>query len=59
MPHIYNDVHKLEGKPPVGDGDCVALVQTLTDVGWTGKLAAMGTSHRRRVRQGRHRHSHV
>ena len=36
MPHIYNDVHKLEGKPPVGDGDCVALVQTLTDVGWTG-----------------------
>lgn len=36
MPHIYNDVHKLEGKPPIGDGNCVALVQELTDVGWTG-----------------------
>lgn len=36
MPHIYNDVHKLEGKPLIGDGNCVALVQQLTDVGWTG-----------------------
>ncbi|MEV4781460.1 BPSL0067 family protein [Burkholderia sp. LMU1-1-1.1] len=36
MPHIYNDVQKLEGKPVVGNGDCVALVQALTDVGWTG-----------------------
>ena len=36
MPHIYNDVHKLTGKPLIGDGNCVALVQNLTDVGWTG-----------------------
>ena len=36
MPHIYNDVHKLVNQPLVGTGDCVALVQKLTDVGWTG-----------------------
>lgn len=35
MPHIYNDVHKLEDQPIVGNGDCVALVQKFTDVGWT------------------------
>jgi len=32
MPYIYNDVQKLEGKPIVGNGNCVALVQALTDV---------------------------
>lgn len=37
MPHIYNDIHSLVGKPLVGGGDCVLLVQSLTDVGHTTK----------------------
>lgn len=41
MPHIYPDVRKLEGKPLIGDGNCVALVQQLTDVGWTGSWRPM------------------
>jgi hypothetical protein len=36
MPHIYHDAHQLEGKLRVGNGDCVALVQAYTAVGWTG-----------------------
>ena len=36
MPHIFSEVHTLEGSPPVGNGNCVALVQKFTGVGWTG-----------------------
>jgi hypothetical protein len=36
MPHIYSNVRALEGEPPVGEGDCVELVQKYTNVGWTG-----------------------
>lgn len=36
MPHIYPDAPKLQGSPKVGNGDCVELVQKITDVGWTG-----------------------
>lgn len=33
---IYRgDVDELEGKPPLGDGECVALVQKTTSVGLT------------------------
>jgi hypothetical protein len=33
---IYSgEVEKLEGKPPFGDGECVALPQRLTSVGPT------------------------
>lgn len=37
MPHIYPDAPKLQGLAKVGDGDCVALVQEFTKVGWTGR----------------------
>jgi hypothetical protein len=47
MPHHYNggimgasiyqgDISTLEGKPPYRDGECVALVQAVTNVGQTG-----------------------
>lgn len=37
MPHLYMDAATLQGKPKVGGGDCVELVQKFTQVGWTGK----------------------
>jgi hypothetical protein len=35
MPHVYPEVRELEGKNKLGDGNCVALVQALTNVGHT------------------------
>jgi hypothetical protein len=34
--YVYSDARALEGKPKLGDGNCVALVQKLTNVGYTG-----------------------
>ena len=34
--YVYSDAWALEGMPKLGDGNCVALVQTLTNVGYTG-----------------------
>ena len=37
MAHIYPEVKKLEKHALIGDGNCVALVQKLTDVGHTSQ----------------------
>ncbi|MYM88598.1 BPSL0067 family protein [Rugamonas sp. FT82W] len=37
MPFVYKDVGTLEGKDKVGDGECVTLIKTFTDAGWTGR----------------------
>lgn len=34
--YVYSDAWALEGTPRRGDGNCVALVQNLTNVGYTG-----------------------
>jgi hypothetical protein len=37
MAHIYPEVNSLEKHALIGDGNCVALVQKLTDVGHTSR----------------------
>lgn len=34
--YVYKDAWALQRQPKKGDGNCVALVQTLTNVGYTG-----------------------
>ncbi|MCU6499956.1 BPSL0067 family protein [Rugamonas sp. A1-17] len=37
MPFVYKDVATLEGKGKVGDAECVTLIKTYTNAGWTGR----------------------
>lgn len=36
MAHVYAEARQLEGKPKVGDKECVALLKQYTSLGWTG-----------------------
>lgn len=36
MPHVYKDARLLDGKPKLGDFECVYLVKLFTGLGWTG-----------------------
>jgi hypothetical protein len=36
MPHVYRDARLLDGKPKLGDFECVYLVKLYTGLGWTG-----------------------
>lgn len=36
-PYVYPEVRKLQGKEKVGDGECVTLIKTYTEAGWTGR----------------------
>ncbi len=35
-PYIYANARMLDGKDKVGDGECVTLIKTFTNAGWTG-----------------------
>lgn len=37
MSYVYKEVRSLEGKDKVGDGECVTLIKTYTNAGWTGR----------------------
>jgi hypothetical protein len=47
--YVYSSVGALEGKPVLGDGQCVTLVQKLTNVGhtstWSPGLRVMDSVH--------------
>ncbi len=47
--YVYSEVRKLEGTPVKGDGQCVALVQKLTNVGhtstWSPGLRVIDSMH--------------
>jgi len=37
MSYVYRSVDVLQGKEKVGDGECVTLIKTHTNAGWTGR----------------------
>jgi hypothetical protein len=37
MSYVYRSVDVLQGKEKVGDGECVTLIKTYTNAGWTGR----------------------
>ncbi len=47
--YVYSKIHEKEGEPRLGDGNCVALVQKLTNVGhtstWSRALRVMDSVH--------------